>query len=109
VDWTPTLANLAGAKLEEDPAWDGMDIWPFLANKEQPSKDRQLYWVWGPKRNRVALRKGDWKLCRNNATKWELYNLADDPYETTDLAKDMPDKVEQLKSLIRKEKQKDNL
>lgn len=41
-----------------------------------------------------------WKLHRiqnkNDAVKWELYNLADDPQEATDLAKQEPDRVQRM-------------
>jgi arylsulfatase len=38
--------------------------------------------------------------------KWELYNVADDPTESTDLAAKMPDKVKQLQALFYSEAKK---
>ncbi len=40
-----------------------------------------------------ALIKGDWKIVRPpiEGGKWELYNLADDPSETTELAENRPE------------------
>jgi len=38
---------------------------------------------------------------------WELYNLADDPNETTDLAARIPKKLAQLKERFESEKAKD--
>ena len=44
---------------------------------------------------RRAIRQGDWKLlwiaAPYSAGRWELYNLADDPYEQHDLAVTRPD------------------
>ncbi len=38
-----------------------------------------------------AFRRGDWKLLQNTAFQpYELYNLANDPLETRDLAKAEP-------------------
>jgi arylsulfatase A-like enzyme len=109
VDWMPTLANFLDTRQEKEPDWDGMNIWPFITRQKQTLPDRQIYWLWGRERNRVALRKGDWKLLRNNQIKWQLYNIADDPYEKNDLSTQKLEMLEQLKDLINKEKQKDKI
>ena len=49
----------------------------------------------------AAIREGKWKALRRNLRKaepaaWELYDLADDPQETTDLAQQHPDIVKRL-------------
>ncbi len=41
-----------------------------------------------------------------NSTEPQLYNLADDPGDTKNLAADFPDKVNEMKSLLEKIKQK---
>lgn len=110
VDWMPTLAGLVRFDSKSDLQWDGMDVWPWIAGRKGGVEGRQLYWVWGRQRERVALRKGDWKLLRERlGGNWELYNLADDPYERHDLAKDKPAMVEKLKEAIRQEKARDPL
>jgi arylsulfatase A-like enzyme len=109
VDWMPTVAKLLNTAQDKEPDWDGMDIWPFITRQKQKLMDRQIYWVWGSERNRVALRKGDWKILRNNKKTWELYNIADDPCEENDLAAQKPELLAQLKKLIEKEKQKDRI
>ena len=55
----------------------------------------------------MALRKGDWKIVKTKVTQapngaFELYNLAEDQAEKHDLAKKYPEKLEQLKTLIKK-------
>jgi arylsulfatase A-like enzyme len=107
VDWMPTVAKLLNAAQDKEPDWDGMDIWPFISRRKQTLRDRRIYWVWGSERNRVALRKGDWKILCNNKSTWELFNIADDPCEKNDLAAQEPELLAQLKEHIEKEKQKD--
>ncbi|MCO6042333.1 arylsulfatase [Aeoliella sp. ICT_H6.2] len=103
VDWMPTLATLAGADLPDDTTLDGQDIWPQLNG--QPASDRELYWVWGSKRNRVALRAGDWKVLRDGPNQeWKLYNLKDDPYEKDNRASAEPERLEQMLDKVRQQK-----
>ena len=59
------------------------------------------YWEFHEKGGRKALRKGDWKLVvhyEDNRT--ELFNLADDLGETTDISKNYPEKVAELKKVL---------
>jgi arylsulfatase A-like enzyme len=111
VDWMPTIAGLTGCDMPQtDPQWDGMDIWPAITGRKDPLPQRQLYWVWNNNRSGVAIRSGDWKLLRNGLkSKWQLFNLADDPCEKNDLAEKMPEKVKELKHLFEQEKKKDKL
>jgi len=95
-DWMPTFCRLAGYTAKKDLRWDGSDIWPSL-NGESPRTAHPLYWV-GPHRS-SAIRVGDWKLItyrRPKGRKAELFNLAEDPNETTDLASTQPQRVAEL-------------
>ncbi|HBE68164.1 MAG TPA: N-acetylgalactosamine-4-sulfatase [Planctomycetaceae bacterium] len=69
---------------------DGQDMLPVLRG-ETPSRNDTLYWRQG---GRAALRSGDWKIVapgRNpNDRRWELYNIASDLTESTDLAQENP-------------------
>ncbi len=99
VDWMPTLCKLINYEPEEDLKWDGQDIWPIILGEKTVSDEpRLLYWnYWNI---RIALRYGDWKIVspKENAP-FELYNLANDPYEKNDLSGAEP---EQLKALMLK-------
>jgi arylsulfatase len=80
--------------------WDGADIGPLLMGKAADGKfaTRSLYWVAPGWRSR-AVRVGDWKLIVSGerpARKTELYNLAQDPRETTDLATKEPQRMMEL-------------
>ena len=107
VDWMPTLANLVNFENEEDPAWDGLNVWPLLAGDLEQAEDRTIYIVWGTRRQREALRHGDWKIVRNRGNNWELYNLAKDPYEKHNLKKEKPGVFKRLMELYRTERAKD--
>ena len=106
VDWYPTLVKLAGGSLEQKLPLDGRDAWPTIA-AGQPSPHAEILLNATP--NTGAIRIGDWKLVLNGHTtaleekvdhraKVELYNLADDVSEKTNLADKMPDKVKELRA-----------
>jgi len=108
VDWMPTLAMLLGYVPDEEPLWDGADVWPFITARESV-EDRTLYWVWGGGRWE-ALRHGRWKVVRNGQQKlWELYDLLDDPCEETNLAAEQTEKLKELVTRYEAEKAKDAL
>jgi arylsulfatase A-like enzyme len=100
VDFFPTLLEIAGVPLPEDRAIDGVSLVPVL--KQTGGLDRDaLYWHFP--HYRVArgpygiIRNGDWKLIKwYQDDGFELFNLAGDLSETTDLSKEMPEKVRQL-------------
>ncbi|MBB5684700.1 arylsulfatase [Sphingobium boeckii] len=43
-----------------------------------------------------ALRQGDWKITDPGTGAWQLFNIAEDPGETRDLAKDNPERLAEL-------------
>ena len=49
-----------------------------------------------------AIISGDWKLMRKakNDGRLRLYNLAEDPYEQSDLVTEMPERVEALRQRL---------
>ena len=90
-DWYPTLANIGGVETVRS---DGVSIEPVFSKGVLP--ERGMYWEHGSVQ---AYRKGDWKLMRskkNDGIEILLFNLADDPNETTNLAEHMQDLVTQL-------------
>lgn len=95
VDWMPTLCTLVGYSAEKDLKWDGKDIWPAICGQAADAEPRPLYWK-SP--NASAIRHGNWKLIVGRQKKdAELYDLAADPYEKTDLASQHPDRVSDLR------------
>jgi arylsulfatase A-like enzyme len=89
-DFYPTLLAAAGLPLRPAQHLDGVDLTPLLQGGELGA--RSLYWHYphyhgSANRPSASVRKGDYKLVRwyEDGTE-ELFNLADDLAETTDLA-----------------------
>jgi arylsulfatase A-like enzyme len=122
VDWYPTLLGLAGVSLEQKLPLDGRDAWPTIsAGKASPHEEILL----NAELARGAIRVGDWKLVLNGtrrvpdpevegeapanetrqsrqeqpgADSLELFNLANDLSERTNLASTHPEKVKELRA-----------
>ena len=98
LDILTTALAAAGAKI--DPAWklDGVDLKPYLTGERSDAPHETLYWRFG---KQWAIRHGDWKLLVANggSGRPELYDLANDIGEKTDLASRNPDKVKELQTL----------
>lgn len=112
VDWMPTLQRLLEIPLDElsnDPQWDGVDIWPVVTGEATSTANRSIYIRWGNRGQGHALRQGDWKIVKNRGTKsrWELYNLADDPNEQNDLKATKPDVFESMMERYEAQRAKD--
>jgi arylsulfatase len=92
IDMVPTILDLAGATpAKKKVPFPGQSLLPSF--EEDTGEPRTL---WFSHRNNEALRNGDWKLVKPNDGPWELYNLKSDRAETTDLAAQYPEKVEEL-------------
>jgi arylsulfatase A-like enzyme len=92
VDMYPTIVDLAGASTNKCLPLDGLDVWSTISSNA-PSPRTEL--VYNVEPFRAAVREGDWKLIWRTLipTSVDLYNLADDPYETNNVAGAHPDKV----------------
>jgi arylsulfatase A-like enzyme len=104
MDFFTTILSIAGIQHKKN---DGENLLPVLTENKLPARD-ELFWHfphyhgsgWKPG---SALRKGEWKLVvhyEDNRT--ELFNLAEDPGETTDVSEKYPEKVSELKKLMEK-------
>ncbi len=97
IDIAATCVELAGVSYPKQVGeqtitpLEGQSLTAAFANRPL---DRHLFWEHEGNR---AVRDGDWKLvAKGPGSKWELYNIASDRTESTDLAGKHPEKVRQL-------------
>ena len=86
-DFLPTAAELAGAKIPAECKTDGLSLVPYLKGGAAPQRE-YFYWELHEARKPLrAVRFGDWKAVQNGPqAALELYDLAADPGEKTNLA-----------------------
>lgn len=101
-DMMPTFAEMTGCRVKTT---DGISLMPLLTGKGEQREHDYFYFEFQELGGRQAIRKGEWKLVRLNASagdasRYELYNLVRDPAETTDLSTTRPAKAEELKKLM---------
>ncbi|MDO8589072.1 MAG: sulfatase-like hydrolase/transferase [Armatimonadota bacterium] len=96
LDIAPTALAAAAAKVK-GAKFDGVNLLPYLGRNSRREVHDALYWRFG---NQYAIRQGDWKLAIFGKNAPELYNLAEDIGEKTDLAAQKPDKVKELREKL---------
>ncbi len=128
VDWYPTLLKLAGVSTDQKLALDGLDIWPTITQGKPSPHDSILInavpgsgairmgsWklvlngnvgandLQSTTKNTPAketAKKKKKSNTRNSEESIELFNLADDPSEKTNLASQNPSKVLELRTKL---------
>ena len=101
-DLMPTFVELSGAKPPEGYETDGKSLVEYLRGGEAPRRD-YFYWELheggGAKQ---AARFGDWKAVRNGIKKpIEIYDLAEDPAESKNLADTRGDLVKKAEAIFK--------
>jgi arylsulfatase A-like enzyme len=102
-DWLPTLLELAG--LTAPAGLDGISLAGLLTGQAKTAQ-RPLFWHMPHYTNQGgrpsgAVRSNHWKLLEQYEDgSAELYDLAADPGERTDLAGREPNKVRELRDLL---------
>jgi arylsulfatase len=108
MDLMPTFLDLAGAAYPDDRVpMRGESARAFLAGEADAVHD-DAYVTILMQQQRAFIRRGDWKLVSNeqpfDERAFALYNVAEDPGETTDLSETRPDVREALVDLWRAER-----
>ena len=104
-DISPTVCALTGAG--QPTRIDGVDMGGLLGRSSGMAfpKDRSLFWQFNEGELRQAVLQGDWKLIRlkkkGEPERLELYDLGKDTGETTNLARQNPQKVTMLLALMK--------
>ncbi|TWT58277.1 Arylsulfatase [Thalassoglobus neptunius] len=115
IDLLPTIANLAEAPLPERKI-DGQDISELMRGSDNATSPHEVFYHYDGKNRLVALRKGKWKLMFSqkygspvpgkggipggksipHQLELSLFDLESDIGETTNLADQHPEVVEEL-------------
>lgn len=111
-DWFPTIAELCDIALPKR-TYDGKSILSMLKQPDAPSPHDHFYWQMGNGKNaQWAVHKGRWKLLGNakdqtdrksvkTLPKLFLVDLQADIGETTNVAAEHADVVEQLQAIAK--------
>lgn len=91
-DWFSTFISIAGAVQDPDRPVDAIDMSGMLFDGMESPRSEIVYDVSGSVRL-PTIRRGDFKLMGDL-----LFNIKDDPYETTDVSGDYPQLVKALQA-----------
>ncbi|MFY0607386.1 MAG: sulfatase [Cyclobacteriaceae bacterium] len=103
-DFYPTILELIGAELSPDEHTDGQSLVPLMQG--ETLSQRPLIWHYphyGNQGGRPSsiIREGDWKLIHYYEDSTQvLYNIKNDLSEQTDLAAELPQKVNDLSTKL---------
>lgn len=111
-DLFPTVLDLVDIKSPEEHVVDGQSLEVLLSGKADPSRRESflMHYPHAPHRSDywTSLREGDWKVIyhyfpseASSGSHYQLFNLAEDPFEQDDLAASRPQQLRQMmESLI---------
>jgi len=107
MDLPPSLLKIAGANKDKGIRYDGIDMSKALLGKAEPIRKKPVMWQRTPENQKqpgrddlpdVSVREGRYKLLVNtDGSRPELYDLATDEGETTNLASENPKMTTRLK------------
>lgn len=103
MDIYPTILHLTGSKPADGHTIDGFNLAPQLRGNKNPNRPERFLMHY-PHDHRssyfTTLRIGDWKVIyhyqKQGKGRYELYNLADDPFEDKNLASEKPDELKRM-------------
>jgi arylsulfatase A-like enzyme len=111
VDFFPTFMEIVGVKNKAKKPVDGVNLVPLLAQTGTLNR-RAIYWHYPHYHSSSigpcgAVRAGDYKLIEwfdeticGPGNEFELYNLRKDIGEQNNLAKEMPERAEELSKML---------
>ncbi len=97
LDVFATTLAAAGVAMPSDRKYDSVNLLPYVTGRNPAAPHDRLYWRNGAL---LAVREGDWKLVRGAGAKDELYNLAKDLGETSDVASSQPEIARRLAATL---------
>jgi arylsulfatase A-like enzyme len=119
-----TLASVVGYTLPDDAATDSFDMLPAMIGTQDPKKSIRPHLLTQSFRGEFQIRQGDWKYLDHQGSggngydkdpmkryalpetepeaPGQLYKLAEDPGETTNLYFKAPEKCGEMQALLKK-------
>lgn len=109
-DFYATCADITSAQITPEAGVDSVSFLPTLKGEAEERDAIVMHSINGA----FAIRKGDWKLCLTGGSggwslpkkaatgdpKWQLFNIAEDISEKSNLFNEHPEKVEALHTLL---------
>ena len=106
-DLFPTILSLTGVDSPEGHAVDGKGLAKLLSGEADGSREEEflMHYPHGPHRTDyfTVYRSGDWKVIYHyfptevsDGSHYQLYNLKEDPFESTNVADKHPEKLRAL-------------
>ncbi|MGJ8697073.1 MAG: sulfatase [Verrucomicrobiaceae bacterium] len=92
-DLFPTLVEVAGGEVSKFKNQDGVSLLETMRSNGTLKRGEPIYGYRAYEDLYVSVREGDWKLMAYRSGKVELFNIAKDPSETADVAKENPETV----------------
>lgn len=102
-DMFPTMLGIAGVEVPKDRTLDGVNALAALdGSTTKLERPQPLFWRLHMAPNaKIAMRVDDWKILANaELTEFELYDLKNDPKETTDLKDKQSQRFQDLKACL---------
>jgi len=107
MDLFPTILALTDIVSPQDHIVDGSPLDTLLTGKPDMTRERTflMHYPHSPHRSDyfTCYRRGDWKVIyhyfpskASEGSHYQLYNLADDPFESTNLASAKPDRLRKM-------------
>jgi arylsulfatase A-like enzyme len=113
VDIFPSLCAVTGAKMPEGFNYSGEDMSESLLGIKAQHREKDIVWDFG--RNQffgrppqpyhqsphLGIRRGDWKVLVNaDGTRLELFNIKEDPNETTNISGKYPQMAAEMSEKV---------
>ena len=102
-DFYPTMVDLVGTPVREQAEMDGISYLPTLLGEGEQVNHDYLYWEFHELNGRQAVLKDNWKAVRYDVAEGgriQLYDISQDPAETSDLSEQYPDLVKEFEKIM---------
>ncbi len=99
-DLFPTLVELTGGSVDKYDNLDGVSLLDTIKNNQKLNRGEPIFGYRAYQDLYASVRENDWKLFAYRSGKLELFNIAKDPSEQNEIAKQHPAIVEELKQKL---------